>query len=55
MSAFLRVSLGITPGGKRTVWLLMLGCQILVSSDMCGDLNGYWSGMVMSTLYEPPA
>ena len=37
------------------VWLLILGCQILVVNFIIGGSNGYWSGIEMSISKTPPS
>lgn len=52
---FANLSPSASFGPGLTVWLLILGCHILVSNFMTGDLKGYMSGIWMSTVYVPPA
>ena len=40
---------------KRTVWLLIFGCHILVMNLISGGLKGYSFGILISTSYLPPS
>ena len=42
-------------GWIHTVWLLMLGCQTLVSKRIRGGRNGYSVGILTSTMKLPPS